>query len=463
MQMGQSWPDMFRVVQGEGHPYLWYILLRAGWDLFGDPLVLRVIALSIGIAATALLVLRAPFRIGILALIIFSLHLGFEYTVMARNYGISALVMLAIAALWPRIRDSLWLGVLLLLLANTNVPSVFIAGSLAFYRLLELLGEKRDLSDPEWRCFALNGALLLAGTFLCFIAVYPPANTAAASTSAEPLTFPNLLAALFTAKRSFTAIGFGSGSLLGPLTVFASLLLFLERPKALASALLALVCLKLFFFFVYPGYSRHVALYFILTFSLAWIEAQKGWARDWTTEKARPLLLLGSSAFIILLCMQTARYISYPIQNLALGRPFSHAEDLAHIMARPELKGAMLMIDPDTMGEAVVYQTGRPYWLIRQDRPATITPLALSGNKRLTLDRLLQQAEAIRSRTGKPVVIGLALDIDRSRSGSWDVMYHDYTILTPSSVARFKEGTRKIASLRKGGGDEEYDVYVYPR
>lgn len=463
MLMGTSWPDMFRVVQGEGHPYLWYILLRAGWDLFGSPEVLRLTGLVIGVAATALLVLRGPFRIGMLALLIFSLHLGFEYTVLARNYGISALVMLGIAALWPRIRDSLWLGLLLLLLCNTNVPSVFVAGALAFYRLLELWGEQRDLRAPEWRRFALNGVLVLVGVGLCFVAVYPPANDAAASTGSAPFTIHNLLAALFTAERSFMAIGLGSGSLFGPFIVLVSLLLFLDRPKALAAALAALIALKLFFYFVYPGYYRHSSLFFILMIALAWIEAGKGWERTWKYDEPRPLLLVGTTAFAVLMFMQTTRYLRYPIGNLIEGRPYSHAADLARILERPGLWGAWLMIDPDTMGKSVVYQTGKPYWLTRQNRPATVTPLSLTGNKMLTLDRLVQQADAVNKRTGRPVVIALALDIDRAKSGTWDVMYHDYTVLTPASVARFKTATRKVASLRKGGGDEEYDVYVYPR
>ena len=48
MQMGQSWPDMFRVVHGEGHPYLWYILLKAGNDLFGVREVLPAVGFQIG-------------------------------------------------------------------------------------------------------------------------------------------------------------------------------------------------------------------------------------------------------------------------------------------------------------------------------------------------------------------------------------------------------------------------------
>jgi hypothetical protein len=123
----------------------------------------------------------------------------------------------------------------------------------------------------------------------------------------------------------------------------------------------------------------------------------------------------------------------------------------------------MLMIDPDSMGESVVYQTGQPYWLIRRDRLATLTPFSSAGDKRLTLDRLLQQAEAVKVKTGRPVVIALALDLGKTRSGAYDMMYRDYTLLTPDSVDRFKVATRKVASLRHASGDENYDVYVYPR
>lgn len=103
---GDSWADMFRAVQGEGHPFLWYVLLRGGHALFAAREVLPATGLIIGVAATALLVLRGPFRIGLLALLAFSLHLGFDYTVMARSYGIAALIVLAIAAcLHPQDHD----------------------------------------------------------------------------------------------------------------------------------------------------------------------------------------------------------------------------------------------------------------------------------------------------------------------------------------------------------------------
>jgi hypothetical protein len=43
-------------------------------------------------------------------------------------------------------------------------------------------------------------------------------------------------------------------------------------------------------------------------------------------------------------------------------------------------------------------------------------------------------------------------------------MFNDATVVTPESVRRFRASTRQVASLRRGDfGDEDYDVYVYPR
>ena len=219
MMMARNWPDLFRVVHGEGHPYLWYVILKAGHALSGAKEVLPVTGFVIGAAAAALLILRGPFRPLPLAAMAFSLWLGFEYSVMARNYGIAALLMFAIAALWPRVRDTLWLGVLLLLLCNTNVPSVFLAGAFALHRMLEIWSTNRDLRSAEWRRWAGSVALLLLGTALCFLAVYPPANDAAAAVNALPLTPINLLAALTTSYRAFIQVGFGDFSPMGTIQI----------------------------------------------------------------------------------------------------------------------------------------------------------------------------------------------------------------------------------------------------
>jgi hypothetical protein len=461
---GGDWGAMLSAVQGEGHPFLWYIILRGAHDLFGVREVLPAAALIIGLAAVALLLLRAPFRLLPLFAMAFGLALGYEYVVVARNYGIAALVMIVIAASWQRIRDRPWLGLLLLLLCNTNVPSVFVAGGLYLYRLLELWGEQRDLSAPEWRRAALNGLLLVAGAVLAFVAVYPTANEAAAVTRAAPITLINLLSGPFDTQRSFTEIGLGDRPLYTQLMILLPLLLFIRRPRALLALLAILVALKSFFFMVYPAYFRHSALYFMALITFAWIEARREPFRA-PAETRQPdyLVMIGSWFFLLLFLAMSLSFFANPVRWAREGRPLGEARRLAAILERPELRGATLMTDPDTMGEAVVYHTNRPYWLIRQGRLGRVTPLLMTGNKDITLDTILSQARSITSRTGKPVVIAFQVPLDRVKPGRYDLMFRDYTTYTNDGIARFRAATRPLARLNRAQSDEEYDVYVYPR
>lgn len=461
---GSTWAEMIRAVQGEGHPFLWYVILRGAHDIFGVREVLPAAGLLIGFAAVAVLVMRAPFRLLALFAMSFGLALGYEYVVVARNYGMAALVMFVIAALWPRIRDTSWLGLSLLLLCNTNVPSVFVAGGLYLYRLLELWGEQRDLKTPEWRRAAINGALLAIGAALAFVAVYPTANDAAAITQATPVTIANFFRGLFDTRRSFTEIGLGDRPLFTQLMIFLPLLLFVRRPRALISLLVILFALKLFFAMIYPAYFRHSALYFMALIAIAWIEAIKQPFRAPFTGAAPDLTVMtGSWLFLSLFVGMCLSFFANPVAWAREGRPLSESKRLATILARPEFKGATLMVDPDTSGEAVVYHTDRPNWLIRQARMDRVTPLSMSGNKDITLDTLLAQAEAIHRRTGSPVVIALQVPLDRIRPGRYDMMFRDYTTFTPDNISRFRAATRPVASLRRAQSDEEYDVYAYPR
>src|SRR5947208_8323685 len=104
---GSNVVEMLRNVHGEGHPALWYLILRGGHDIFPYREVLPVAGALIGIAAMAVFAFFSPFRTIIVAAVLFSFYGAFEFVVVARNYGISALVMFVLAALYSRMRNSL--------------------------------------------------------------------------------------------------------------------------------------------------------------------------------------------------------------------------------------------------------------------------------------------------------------------------------------------------------------------
>ena len=82
---GEDWIAMLRGLHGDGHPALWYLLLRATYGIAGRPEVLPLLAFAIAVAAAWLLVWRSPFPRPLIGLILTSHFFIYDFSVMARN------------------------------------------------------------------------------------------------------------------------------------------------------------------------------------------------------------------------------------------------------------------------------------------------------------------------------------------------------------------------------------------
>ncbi|MFL6721548.1 MAG: hypothetical protein ACJ8FT_07070 [Sphingomonas sp.] len=461
---GSSYAEMLGNVHGEGHPALWYLILRGAHQLFPYREVLPVAGALIGIAAMAVLTFFSPFRTIIIVAILFSFYGAFEYVAIARNYGISALVMFAIAALNPRIRGTLWLGVVVALLCNTNVPSCILAAAFMLFRFVEMLTEESKPTRRDWLVFVGNSALAAIGAYLCFRMVYPTFNDAAVSPHLQHITPGSVIHALIDSEWGFSHLGF-NGFL--PLPMDAILLAIaclglIRRPAALAAAIAGLVALKLFFYFVYFSYYRHEILYLIFLISLYWMVAEDAGGR-WRKEPAFDRLqLVGAAVFVAILMFQCGRLIG-PLRAQVSGVPFSRSADVGALLRRPELAGAIVMGDPDTMLEPVRYYADNPIWFLRQQRFGNVVRLARNARHELSLIDILADAQRLHQQTGRPVVFLSHIELQARREEKKRVMFRDATILRPAEVERFWASTRLVAKLRPSDSDEEYDVYVYPR
>jgi len=461
---GSNLDEMFHAVHGEGHPLLWYLILRAGHDIFPYREVLPAAGLLIAIAAMAVLTWSAPFRTIVFALILFSFYGAFEYAVIARNYGISMLVMFALAALYGRVRNNLWFGFIILILCNTNVPSCIIAAGFMLFRFVEMLTDEARPTRRDLLVFAGNALLALLGAYLCFRTVYPTFNDAAVSRNLSDLSVANIGRGLIDNEWGFTHLAFGT-NVPFPLDVILlaiSCLGFIRRPAALAAGLVTLLALKLFFYFVYFSYYRHEILYVIFLISLYWMVAEGAGGR-WRDRKWQgPAEFIGAAVFSAMLVAQCSRLLA-PIHIELVGMPFSHSANVGALLKRPELSGAIVMGDPDTMLEPVTYYADNPIWFLRQQRFGNVVQLAKNDRHLLSMSDILADAEKLHRETGRPVVFLSHLELQDKRVQKSRVMFGDATILRPDEVRRFQASTRLVAKLRPSASDEDYDVYVYPR
>jgi hypothetical protein len=468
---GSNLVEMFRAVHGEGHPALWYVILRGAHDLIPVREVLPVAAALVGIAAMALVAFASPFRLPIIAGVLFSFFGAFEYVVVARNYGIAALVMFALAALYSKIRANLWFGVILLILCNTNVPSCIIAAAFLLFRLVEMLSTEPGPTRRDWLMLAGNALLAASGAALCFATVYPTFNDEAVSSNFGMLTAGRLAEALFDAKQGFSHFGFTWFYYFGhrpwpPLDIILlsiSCVGLIRWPAALIASVVGFVGLKLFFFLIYPSTYRHEALFFVFLLSLYWMTA-RGAGGTWPREKRwlDRLEFIGSYVFIALLALQAVRLMQ-PIVQRAAGIPYSRSADVGRLLEAPELSRAIVMADPDTMAEPIAYYSSNPLWFLRQQRFGRVVRLTRTERRYMPLDDVLSDAEHLYRVTGRPIIFLTHHRLETDRPEHYVTMYKDETMTNPDSVRRFESSTRLVAALGPAGTDETYDVYVYPR
>src|SRR4051794_15457347 len=139
-----SLPDLFRNLKYEGHPALWHLLLYALQRTISTaPQAMQWLHLGIATATVAVVALAAPFTRLQRALFAFGYYAFYEYAAIARNYGIGLLLTVIACALVARQRSSpMAIGVVLFLLAHTNVFGTITAAALAAGLVVEWLIER---------------------------------------------------------------------------------------------------------------------------------------------------------------------------------------------------------------------------------------------------------------------------------------------------------------------------------
>ena len=142
---------LFANLHYEGHPSLWYLLLGVIEAVVRSPAALKVAQVAIALTTTVLVWRRAPFPGWVKLLILAGYYLLFEYGVIARSYGLGALLLFA----WLIWRRTIWGWVILALMANVAVHFALLS---AFCVAAGLLVERRW----SWAGAAIWGAGCLA-------------------------------------------------------------------------------------------------------------------------------------------------------------------------------------------------------------------------------------------------------------------------------------------------------------
>ena len=172
LQIAVQSPDLASMLANlryEGHPPLWYLLLRGLAMVVGPQAALPAASLIFALASQCLILFRAPFPRWLRLALALSEPVLFEYGTNSRSYTLGIALTLAALALWNRKRE-FWLPFALL----PMVDALFGLVSLAL--LVLRFAEKRLWWPGVAAWLALS--LLAAWTVIPaadFVPVYPPA------------------------------------------------------------------------------------------------------------------------------------------------------------------------------------------------------------------------------------------------------------------------------------------------
>lgn len=459
-ERGDTLIEMIVSIRGFGHPALWHVILRGALSLYAHPVILPIVAFVIGAAAAALLAFKAPFRPLMLALAIFGAFSIYDYVAVARNYGLSVLLLFVTASAWQRYRDRPGvIGALLFLLCNANVHSVVLAGALLLFWFVELVQEKERGRQP-WYSFLAAVVLVLTGCAICFWQVYPPVDSAAMLPS-SPLSPAGFLASLvINLGPSFAELMPEGLRTLIPVVVILPILLLLSiaslraSTAAMLAAAAALVGMTLVFAIIYPGFYRHQALFIAFLLTMTWIVQAK---KPPVTQDRNAI---GRTAFMVLLALQVYS-TAVVFARIASGVPESRSRDLAALLARPELRDAIVMGDPDTMLEPLHYYSSNPVYLAREGRFGTTVTFSHAAKSTMSVGKLLATARVLQARIHRPIVIVIEERLEPGMpGGERDRGYYGPLHIDPAEVRTFLAETQRIARFAPAATDESYDVYV---
>jgi hypothetical protein len=458
--------DVF-LIRNEGHPVLWHLLLYLAKSIVDTPLVLPVLSVAIALAAVSVFMFRSPFPLWLKALFLFGELPLYEYSVMARNYGISMLLFFVAAALYrERDKHGLRLAIVLALLANTNVHSaMFVCLITAQWIWDTVVRKKAGIIQAPGKSFYLALAIVVAGLALCAAVAVPGRDTIVTKVySARQDWLKLTMAATLHPEKSFWGIGpawlppFGITLLL-----YLAVLCLLRRFNLFLAALAGLISLGVFFRAVYLGFPQHQGLFLIFLLFLYWIAIEssdetsqlqtrfqrfKGLGFKLGLYGVLPILLLGNIFRDNIIYWDIKREMS---SSKAFGAFLNQSE---------AYRNAIIVGEPPTFMEALPYYATNAIYFPRELRFGTTVSFSSKAVADLSLGQLLSVARDLKARSGQPVLIVLGnwppaerkKGSKRSSYGKWKFTW------TPQELDEAAETLVPVVGFHTAITDENYEV-----
>jgi hypothetical protein len=454
-------------LRNEGHPALWYILLKLGALVSGgSPLALPVVSALVAAVAVWIVARYAPLPLWQRALFAFGVFPAYHYSVMARNYGISMLLLFAYCALGPaRLAKPIAAGVLLALLANTNAHSLVLTSALLLVWLIDTFRSE----DVDRRRTAIGMSIAVAGCLVCVVQLLPDSTSVAgigahlsrgtrALAVARGLVYPGPHFADAFVQMALPAwLSAHTRDLLSGLAAVAVFVLvgaiLFDTLSLFVAHVVAVAGLTALFTGVYAGGPRHEGLEYLFVIALLWLWSERTEHAAWRRRAAHALI----GTLFVLHCFGTRKAYDRDVRNeVAAGAPFSR-----WIHANPAFENAIIVAEPDFFLESIPYYLPNRTYVVREHKFARWTHSTTANQPTLTLGELLDQSHRLQAENGTPVLILFAYaDSLVKDSATVRILFGRRLTWQREDRDRFLVETRPVAKFNAVRGFERYAVYA---
>jgi hypothetical protein len=473
-----SWGQLLTDLRAEGHPILWYVVLRVGYGLTHSHLVLPAAGIIVAIGTAYVILRYAPFPVWLRVLALFGAFLGYELSVVSRNYGIGVLFMLLACIAYSSRREKPWLLALMIALtANTSVHAAMASLVLIAFWLT-------DLFDSETRPAILShdgiasAVFALIGVALALATARPTPDMAWAFSSSKLDIGAVLRSVLIDPGKGL--IGYRGASIaaaaelpwrlvhidamVAARIIVNACLAWLAWNlrgswRGLVALLITIIGFEIFFRNVYTAGLRHEGIVLFLIFSICWMAVVR--SKNSTTIARRialgllPLFVVQSAALPVM----AVRYIRYQESNSEEYGKF--------IRGNPAYRNAILIGEPDFMMESMPYYVPNRIYMPRQgefhyrvyfDNGARRTGV-------LSLDRLVAISDSIACANQVPVLLAIGYpEFDNVPQGSTHplkkgTLFRWDSASWESLHLRQPDGRHPVGTFPYATTDEIYRIY----
>jgi hypothetical protein len=375
----------------EGHPILWFGLLYPIAHAHAGPGAMQLLQFFIAATTISVAVWCAPFTRLQRLLFVFGYFVLYEYGVLARSYGLGAMLLVIVLALagtpgrrrWPLI--GALLGLIALTSAFGAVVAIAVLAGLGTDEWLRRRNEPAAGADTAG--VLVGGLLTLAGLAAAYLqAARPPANTGSYShwrTSIDLGLGASSVSSIWRAlvpipaiKRSYwnTNIVSARAAIVGVLGFLLFLLvtwILRDRPGSFV-VWVGGVALVVGFLYARIGTataSRHIGHIFLCLVAAMWLAPSMQQRRPTDDGRADTAVRVRSRAWTALLLVQVIAGLF--VVGLDLAYPFSNGRDVAEYIQHHHLDRIPIIGAPDTASSTVAGYLDRPIYYLAGARRGT--------------------------------------------------------------------------------------------